>query len=401
MAHGIQNMNRNNRCPICGKPDWCGWMDARNGGQLVFCHRTDSSSLTKGKDGVIGHDGNYYIFVGLSRSGSPVFEEANQRLAKQRLEEGLDVKNFDTSTIQKKVLTPVDIVEPLSDHKKLSAVYNRLLDLLVLEEEDYLYLLSEGWTDELIKKHKVKSFPVDDYTRFKNQGCIHSKNPWRVSLGKTLSAEFDSLCGIPGAYRNQKGNWTFAPAAGILFPLYDENGDIYRLRVRVKNVKEGGKYRNFSSYRVDKKAEEQGFLMNLFADGCRAGNHLGFYMNRAVDDMYLAYITEGEKKGILGNSILKNPFISVPGVNSFEKLTEGSQGNRPVDVLKKMGIQIFVIAFDADKNTNSAVLSYEKKTIEMLKNEGFQIGIAYWDMVQGKGIDDLLANGYRPNYQLV
>lgn len=400
MAHGIKNMSRQNVCPICGKPDYCGWMPASDGGDLVFCNRC-TEPLAKG-DGVMGHDGNYYIKVGMTRSEHPVFEEANQRLAKQKLKQGMEVKYVKPEVLAPRTLTPVDIIEPL-DNKKLDAMYQCLLDNLFLEDADREYLLEEGWSNELIDRYKIRTFPMSDYERFKKKGTpeSYSRNPWRKTLGKKLEDEFGSLAGMPGAYQNTNGNWTFYGEEGILFPLFDADGCLYRLRIRLHHPKpDGGKYRNFSSFKEDKEAAEQGFLMNKLPKGSRAGNNIGFYMNPSFDDMHLAYITEGEKKGIYGESILKNPFISIPGISSYAKLFEGKKGMRPVDTLKSRGIHILVIAYDADKKNNPMVWESQEKTVEKLKKEGFTVGVANWNIEEGKGIDDLLKNGGRPLYDL-
>lgn len=396
----IRAVTRSNPCPICGGPDWCGIMSLDDGGEAFVCQR-NVDTLKPYKDGVMGRDGRYYICVGISKQGqNNIFEESSQRYAKDQLKKGLQVKNFDPAKIERRVLTPVDIISPQSNDK-LDKVYRALLDMLILEPNHREYLLNEGWTDELIRENHIKSFPVEDFTRFKNKDNTEyfSKNPWRKTLGERLSGMFD-LTGVPGAYKNKKGIWTFAGQSGILFPLYDELHQIYRLRVRLDHVSSGGKYRNFSSWKQDEDAAKQGFLMNKYTLGCQADNHLGFYVNETRDDMYICYITEGEKKGIIGEHLLKAPFISVPGVNSYAKLTVGEQGKRPIDLLSRKGVKMFIIAFDADKSVNAKVLASQQRTIDLLKAEGFLIGLAEWDAALGKGIDDLLVGGHKPSYVL-
>ena len=97
---------------------------------------------------------------------------------------------------------------------------------------------------------------------------------------------------------------------------------------------------------------------------------------------------------------MKAPVISIPGVNSYSKLIEGTKPNRPIDFLKSVGVHILVIAFDADKMTNEKVMACQENVIHILRDEGFVIGLAEWDICQGKGLDDLLTNGYKPAYTL-
>ncbi len=399
MAHGIKNMSRQKRCPICGKPDYCGWFPAQDGGLLLFCQRY-TEEMQNG-EGVIGLDGNYYIKVGKTRSGNSMFEEANQRLAKQRLKEGIDIGNLKTVNIQPRALTPVNIVEPLSN-KRLHEMYRFLLDHLYLDDKDREYLHREGWSDELIDRYNIKTFPVTDFERFQNREAgAASKNPWRKTLGKMLEKEFGSLAGMPGAYRNTKGEWTLYGEDGILFPQLDQDGNYYRLRIRLHHTGEkGGKYRNFSSFIVNKEEEQKGFLVNKLDGGSQAGNQLGYYMNKSRDDMYAWYITEGEKKGIYGEDCLKSPFVSLPGVSSWSKLFDGKAGERAVDFFRTMGVKIVIVVFDADKICNPMVYKKQEELVEKLQEENFLVGIGNWDPSLGKGIDDLLRAGHKPTYQL-
>lgn len=396
----VKTVSRNRPCPICGKTDWCGFFESRTGGEMVCCQRSE------GGQNVIGYDGRNYVFITRSKTGSSaIYEEEGQNLAKEKEwkeQNGISGENRKRVYADKapmRQLTPVDIIEPSEDHVWLDKCYNTLLDELVLEEKHRKYLLEEGWSNELIDRCRIKSLPEEDYKRIRDN--ILSKNPLRVELGARVSSKIGDLSGVPGFYQNKKGKWTIAGAGGILFPLFDESHNVFRLRVRLDHVSKGGKYRNLSSYHENEEAEKQGFLMNVYYHGCRAGNNIGFYYDSSRDDMYCAYITEGEKKSILGEEILRAPFINIPGVNSVGKLVEGEVGQRPVDFLKKMGIKILIIAFDADFRTNHAVYLHQQRAISILKEEGFTIGLAEWDESKGKGIDDLLVGNNSPDYHLV
>lgn len=392
MAHGFKNFSKSNRCPICDGPDWCGIMPSSTGGEVIVCQRDTL------KQDMLGSDGNFYIYRASSKeSGSSIYEESNQLYAKEQLKKGHKVASFDYNRLNRRELIPVDILKPL-DNARLDAVYRSLLDELILEDYHRDYLKKEGWTNEMIEKHHIRSFPVYDFDRYEKQ--IRSKNIFRKTLAERLIAKYGTLEGVPGAYLNKASHWTFSPKPGILFPQYDVHGKIYRLRVRLDKDEGYGKYHNFSSFREDKAAAEQGYLKNYYKKGTQAGNNLGFYINQSRDDMYLCYITEGEKKGIIGEWYLKNPVISVPGVNSFALLFNGDIGNRPIDHLKKLGVHIFVVAFDADKSKNEAVLKYQNGLVERFKKEGLSVATAEWDISLGKGLDDLLVSGNRPGYVL-
>lgn len=392
MAHGFKNFSKTHRCPICNGPDWCGIMPSKDGGELIVCQRDTM------KQNTYGSDGNFYIFKKSTESGASVYEESNQLYAKELQKKGQYVANFDYSKLQHKELVPVDIIKPL-DNDKLDAIYHSLLDELILENYHRTALKKDGWTDELIEKYHIRSFPVYDHERFENN--VRSKNIFRKTLAGRLVEKYGTLEGVPGAFINKAGNWSFAGNPGILFPMYDANGKLYRLRIRLDKDTGYGKYHNFSSFKDDKEAAKQGYLKNYFSKGCQADNNLGYYISQSRDDMYLCYLTEGEKKGIIGEWYLKNPVISIPGVNSFSKLFLGTPEQRPVDILKSMGVRIFIVAFDADKTKNKAVLKCQLGLIEKLKQEGFCVAVADWDMSLGKGLDDLLVGGNRPSYTLI
>lgn len=435
------------RCPICGKPDWCFWipMDGYNG-NLLCCQRHTI------KEDVMGTDGNYYIHVtfsnGSGSAGASIFEEANQR--RQRIGNLKNGREFKKAAVRERALTPVNII-PAKDNAELDKIYRVMLGILKLEPMHREYLHREGWTDGMIEKHQIRSFPEKDYARFQfRKDSFKDGNISRKKLAAMLTRQFGegALLGVPGAFKDKGGNWTFSGRSGILFPQYDVHHRMYRLRIRmdfrdvdaaivpgkdgeddsytdrkgkthyismggvyeyVADAAEGrkrayekgsGKYRNFSSFLQDEEAEKKGFLENTYDSGCEAGNQLGFYYNESRDDMYVCYVTEGEKKGIFSNEALRAPFVSVPGVSSWAFLLAKKNGERPIDVLKGKGVKIVIVAFDADRETNKRVMQAQDATIKALKAEGFIVGIAEWDIRLGKGIDDLLSNGHRPRYVL-
>lgn len=439
MAHGIRHVTKNRPCPICGKPDWCGFMPADDYGELVLCQRAiDGATVT-------GYDGQTYVCVGKSRSDIFIFEEINEK-ARKDAERGRTSSTAGVSGTKKVQRQPVvvDEVLPLFNDA-LDKVYRYMLDQMVLDEQHREWLIKEGWSQELIEANHIKTMPLDDFKRYKRKrGTYYSQSPWRKSIAKACAEKFATLRGVPGFYRkkNYDGEleWTISARSGICFPQYDIDGRIVGIRIRMdfqdaavdvmksdtgelfffedemtvyicmkglyhyegsKKVfhKETGKYRPLTSFDEDDDEYKKGFIVNKFLDGCQAPYTFGWYSG-PTDNMYVCYLTEGEKKGILGNAVLKAPFIALPGVNGFSSLTRKYNGKRILDILKERGVQVFIVAFDADKVENSKVLASERKTIDLLKSEGFMVGVANWDPDLGKGIDDLLKNGHKPKYTL-
>lgn len=102
-----------------------------------------------------------------------------------------------------------------------------------------------------------------------------------------------------------------------------------------------------------------------------------------------------------GLCITKQPVLWLPGVNSYQLLLKPYKGVTPVDMMRKKGAKIAVIAFDADKAVNPMVMRCFDKLAELLLKEGFTVYSAEWDMALGKGIDDLLSSGNLPAFKLI
>ena len=155
----------------------------------------------------------------------------------------------------------------------------------------------------------------------------------------------------------------------------------------------------FSPFREEKRKD--GTLYNYYLNGTQANSQIGFY-NQFTKDHYVVYITEGEKKSLVANYVLGHPVICVPRVNSFGKVFEADEsGISVIDHAIELGAKVFVIAYDADKSINAKVLQCEDALVERLKEKGLQIALADWNIGFGKGLDDILGIGIRPNLNMV
>lgn len=431
----LKEVSRTSPCPICGKPDYCCRSEADNGsGTLVTCKRI----LDEGD--MFGTDGVFYLRVGTSKRGNAVYQSAQERYDYEQRKK--NAKEYAAPKRQEPVW--IDRVEPLSNDK-LNKIFRIMSELLVLEDHHREYLKGEGWTDEMLEKYHVVSFPEKDFVRFRYHKNLNYKNPYRKKLAERLleclGNPEDGLLGVPGAYIKD-GKWTFSGPSGIIFWLPDIDHKIYQARIRMdfrdveaeilrdeqgreyfleagdkyflsmsgpyrilpdgtKERKTGlpkGKYRPFSSFFADEDEAKNGRIVNVYEKGCATGNRLGFYYNTQRDDMYIAYVIEGEKKGMFANHSLRAPMITLPGVDSWSLLLEGEKGSRPVDILKERGCMIIVVAFDADKVKNKTVLDQEQNTVKALLAEGFILGVAEWPLHYGKGMDDVLASGHKISY---
>lgn len=408
------SVSRIDRCPICGKADWCRFLPAGEeipGARLVNCKRD-----TRYQDQVSSIDGRTYVFIKICKDQSGLYiDEETQKKERElwRQRHGYKKDTGDLKEKKQDVFLPVKELQreeriegmcsPLPDNE-LDEIYRSFLSLLQLNTAHKNYLLGENWTEELIEKSMVRTLPSAGgfHTVKTEAGALALQS--RRAVTDELVKRFGELKGVPGFYEKD-GNWTFAGKQGLLFPLYNRRGEIYRLRIRVdypdvdENGKARNKYHNFSSYREEKKKD--GTLYNYYWNGTQANSQIGFY-NLFTRDPYVVYITEGEKKALVANYILGQPVLCVPGVNSFGKLFEpDATGESIIEYATRQGARIYVIAYDADKTVNAKVLQCESSLVKRLKELGVQVALGSWNIGFGKGLDDILGIGIRPNLDIV
>lgn len=424
----LKTVTKSSPCPICGKPDYCFWREReKDPGQYnLYCNRTSEAKGTI----VTGVDGNEYVAIYLTDHAT-IYENIEQREERSRQRVTGEHKE-----VAPRTYTVIDSVTPLSN-ERLDAIYRSMMQQLPLYKFHAKYLISEGWNMELIKRHGICSFPVE-----RRSGLPYSlqyiKSREQLAADTMDMLSLTSLKGVPGAYLNDAGRWTFYGKSGIIFPVYDEEGLIYRIRVRLdyldlpvemkedangfffldkdervsvtmggpfkirgaKRVKmeydsHKGKYRNFSSYKADSDAYDAGMIINVFNGGCEAKNQLLFAASPG-DDFRVWWIIEGEKKALYCNRSIHQPFIGLPGVNDYGKLSKPRRGEVPLEYIKKRGCKIVVVAFDADRYSKEAVMMCHERLAELLAAYGFTVYIADWNEKDGKGLDDLLASRHIP-----
>lgn len=402
----IRNVSKRELCPICGKSDWCTILSNLSSDvyqEVNICRRSGISADVIGRA-----NGKRYAFIKVLSDGScmyidPEMQEAarkawcqknGQNYRKIRKEAAYEVSG---SSPYVETAPLKGSVEPLN-HESLNRIYTSFLKKLTLYGRHRAKLQNDGWCNELINLSRIRSIPYS-----KDRAYMKLR---RIQITKELIQEFGSVCGVPGFFCQSDGNWSFtARSSGIFIPILDFKGRIYRLRIRLdyperdEDGKEKNKYNNFSSSYT--KQDDAGDYYNAFDKGCSAGNHIGFY-SKEDDDFTVCYITEGEKKALYANYELHCPVISVPGVNSFRKILEIlEEGTHVMDYLRARGCKIIIVAYDADKVINEAVLYYEQRLIQFLHEYDFEIAVANWNFGFGKGLDDILKVGVRPNYSLV
>ena len=479
-----QKINASTRypCPLCGHTDWCCTVKYPDG-DVYWCGRTGGETpivaggkvydliATKEKGGI------YYLYMDHAdreaskkkwieeqKKNNPDWKNRAQRFPKKGSSLHVEVKR------ERQPLKEEGIVSPLPN-EALDKIYRRMLELLVLEKKHQKLLLEKEWFSDvypdlgagLLRRYPIRSLPPEDKIRFLPLLKGEYENKSRKQVVSTLMKEFGSLKGVPGFYKRggkywegktEEERWTFVAGEGIIFPCYDENGYLYRIRIRADypkyclrssrgedfDGKEGdlvhaygengehlwyfqekgtrdrtlvygpsvrkielkrdgcptigksdGKYKNFSSESL-KEFPEEGVVRNAYQDGCKSGSPYSIYLPEKID-WRVVMITEGEKKGIVSSEVKQMPLITLPGVLAMSVCFERDEGKPLADFLKEKGTVGIIIAFDADKAENKMVKSSEEQIVQRFLEKGFRVYTAEWSGDFNKGIDDILLMG--------
>ncbi len=77
---------------------------------------------------------------------------------------------------------------------------------------------------------------------------------------QTCELGLKSLAGVPGAYLNDKGNWSFVSKSGLVFPVYDEDGFIY-IKGRCKTMLLGPSGQNIYPEEIEAKINNMPYVL--------------------------------------------------------------------------------------------------------------------------------------------
>lgn len=247
-----------------------------------------------------------------------------------------------------------------ADADLLHGVYSALLATLPLLPAHREALRNRGLDDAEIDRRGYRSLRV--------QG--------RARRAGNLQAQFgNALLSVPGFVvkqgRGDQPYLTIAGAAGLLVPIRDPGGRIVALLVRRDDATDGrGKYSYLSSTRHG-------------GPGPGSPVHVPLGINAPAGTVRL---TEGGLKADIAFALSGLPTVGAAGL-----------AWRPaLDALQALGCKTVRLAFDADALDNAHVARALADCREALDAAGLAVELERWDKADGKGIDDLLADGKTP-----
>lgn len=266
----------------------------------------------------------------------------------------------------------------IADEYTLDKVFRIFIDCCKLSELHLSYLKNKRHlTDEEIEQFQLFTFP--------------SRGILRTFLKKVIEAfgSTDILEKIPGFYKRVKeDNFTFMRYTGIGIPIVNENGNIVGIQIR-KDNDDGQRYTWFSSAFAinDEKKENE--------KGTSSGSPVAVVYPEKIKYKAI-FITEGFFKAVEIAKKFGCIALSVQGVSTWKPIKAIVDNLYNVVNIPNFEVKYIYPAFDADMCRNINVYLQLKKMTDSLRlDRDFVINYICWDMDLGKGIDDMLIDGYK------
>lgn len=262
----------------------------------------------------------------------------------------------------------------LADENIIALVYEIFADLSPLTKEDKNYLINIRKID----KNRVEN----DY--FTMPYCTVKFMKKFISKLEEHGLNKESLIGVPGFYISENNEPMFYGYGGIGIKI--KNSTCTRIQIRL--------YKPF----VNKSKKTQRYIWfsskNKYK-GCTPGSPIDvLYPSIKKEDIKaVVFLTEGKFKSEKINKYYNSISLSIQGVTSWKDKIKPEILHLKNDVCIK-GI---FICYDADMSSNIQVYfqckEMVKKELDMFHKDN--IFMVTWDMALGKGIDDLIDNGYK------
>lgn len=262
----------------------------------------------------------------------------------------------------------------LASEDKIELIYNIFIELAYLKKEDKEYLMK---TRELSEDRINKDYFTMPY-------CSSDFMSKLISKLEEVGLTEQDLLGVPGFYLSKNGSVMFKSYRGIGIRIKNVNQTRIQIRLRKPFLNKSNKYQRYIWF-----SSQHDFK------GCGSGSPVDIlYPSIDKEKMKrIVFLTEGKFKSEMINKYFDSISLSIQGITSWQnKIKPQIQY-----IQKDAGIKGIFICYDADMSSNIQVY-YQCK--EMVKHEldmfhKNNIFIVTWDASKGKGIDDLINNGYK------
>jgi Domain of unknown function (DUF3854) len=249
-----------------------------------------------------------------------------------------------------------------ADADTLHKVYSALLDALPLDAHHVDRLRQRGLKGDL----RAAGY------RSMGQGRDRAKAVRAVRAVIAAGLE-ELLPRVPGFYVKEGDRgayWTVGGAAGLVIPIRDVQGRIIALQVRADFV-EG-------------KAPRYSFISSKKRGGAGPGSPV--HVPVFDGDKSTLRITEGGLKATIATELSGILTAGLVGLN----------WQKAAAVVRDLGAKTVRVAFDADARRKPEVSGAQLRLVRDLRARGLAVELEVWLEDDGKGIDDLLANGKTP-----
>jgi hypothetical protein len=323
-------------CVICGKPDWC---SRTADGRLAVCRRSPHSATHGAGDRRVDRSGGEYWLYRLGPALSPPGPPPSFTLADGKGER--------------------------ADADVLHQVYMGFLEALPLTYQHRVALRARGLSDTAI-----------DLLGYRSLG-----RPRAAAVRQLIERGLEQhLPRVPGFFvREADGGgkyWTVAGPAGIVIPVRDVAGRTIALMVRRDDQPPVG----------DAPPAKYTYVSARKHGGPGPGSPVHIPLHPGLNTT-LVRVTEGALKADIATMLSGVLTVGLPGVGTWR---------RAAPVLAQLGAKVARLAFDADASVNLAVARALANLAEDLRAKGFTVEVERWGLADGKGIDDLLAAGKKP-----
>lgn len=250
-----------------------------------------------------------------------------------------------------------------------------------LSETHRKHLMDErGLTEEEIAKMGYFTIPSRSSRYIKN---------FLLALEETYGYDHLMLKGVPGFYKKKddtsKRAFTFLSKKGIGIPVRNVEGNIVGIQIRKDVAKKGESRYIWLSSSFANDEEELEF-------GTGSGSPIHVSQPEHVKYPYLLFITEGIFKSEAIAKQYGTHALSIQGIQNWKN--DLISTIHELEERQNHPFANIMVMFDADISSNLHVFEATAEMVSVLEELDVNIHYAWWEKEYGKGIDDVIQNGF-------